>query len=90
LEVYSRGLCGADYFNIAYGEIKRKQLAELKQFLSRETKECTKLKSSKIKFLQPLNSLNETHTELMESFLKLNNINSTYYYLDNQESIIRY
>ncbi len=75
------------FFNIAYGEIKRKQLAELKQFLSRETKECTKLKSSKIKFLQPLNSLNETHTELMESFLKLNKINSTYYNLDNQESI---
>jgi len=62
LEVYNRGLCRADYFNIAYGEIKRKQLVELKQFLTRKSREFMTLKMSKKKLLQLLNSLNETHT----------------------------
>ena len=41
LETHNRGLCRADYFDIAYGEIKRKQLAELKKLLTRESRECS-------------------------------------------------
>ena len=63
LEVYNRGLCRANHFNIAYGETKRKQLVELKQFLLRESREFMTLKRSKKRLLmQLLNSLNETHT----------------------------
>lgn len=86
LETHNRGLCRADYFDIAYGEIKRKQLAELKKLLTRESRECSKLKSNKKRLLQYLNSMNEIHMEQIETFLKLNNIKVTHYYLENQES----
>jgi len=82
-EIYSNNLFTADHFDIGINEIKMKHLIELKKALTNELMNIIKFRVTKKSILQRIKSLSIKHSEQLEVFLKLNEINNKEQYVES-------